>query len=78
MHVISDVEVTEIHDERPLDKRESPLPYAFSKSYDWPIWVELTNGSLYGCDLVIEATGVVPNSALWKRDCPEVTFRLIY
>ncbi|EJW83408.1 pyridine nucleotide-disulfide oxidoreductase [Wuchereria bancrofti] len=35
----------------------------------WPLYVELTNGKIIGCDLMIEATGVQPNSDLWARDC---------
>lgn len=27
----------------------------------WPLYVELTNGKVYGCDLVVSATGVSPN-----------------
>ncbi|OZC10084.1 pyridine nucleotide-disulfide oxidoreductase [Onchocerca flexuosa] len=35
----------------------------------WPLYVELTNGEIIGCDFMIEATGVQPNSDLWARDC---------
>ncbi|MCP9261317.1 Pyridine nucleotide-disulfide oxidoreductase domain-containing protein 1 [Dirofilaria immitis] len=38
-------------------------------SGSWPLYVELTNGEIIGCDLMIEATGVQPNSDLWARDC---------
>lgn len=31
---------------------------------NWPIYVELTNGKIIGCDLIISATGVIPNSNL--------------
>lgn len=27
---------------------------------EWPLHVQLTNGSVYGCDLVLSATGVLP------------------
>ena len=27
---------------------------------DWPVYVEMTNGKIYGCDLVVSATGVTP------------------
>lgn len=30
---------------------------------DWPIFVELTNGKIYGCDFIVSATGVVPNTS---------------
>lgn len=29
----------------------------------WPIYVELTNDKVYGCDFLVSATGVVPNTA---------------
>jgi len=28
----------------------------------WPIYAKLTNGKIIGCDLIISATGVIPNS----------------
>lgn len=28
---------------------------------DWPVYVELTNGEIYGCDLVVSAVGVEAN-----------------
>ncbi|XP_048358325.1 pyridine nucleotide-disulfide oxidoreductase domain-containing protein 1 isoform X2 [Sphaerodactylus townsendi] len=27
----------------------------------WPVYAELTNGKVYGCDFIVSATGVVPN-----------------
>ena len=27
----------------------------------WPLYIEMTNGKVYGCDLVVSATGVSPN-----------------
>ncbi|XP_069084629.1 pyridine nucleotide-disulfide oxidoreductase domain-containing protein 1 isoform X2 [Pleurodeles waltl] len=27
----------------------------------WPVYIELTNGKIYGCDFIVSATGVVPN-----------------
>ncbi|XP_018425822.1 PREDICTED: pyridine nucleotide-disulfide oxidoreductase domain-containing protein 1 [Nanorana parkeri] len=34
---------------------------AASGTVEWPVYVELTNGKVYGCDFIISATGVVPN-----------------
>ncbi|XP_068247237.1 pyridine nucleotide-disulfide oxidoreductase domain-containing protein 1 [Palaemon carinicauda] len=31
-------------------------------STEWPVYVELTNGKVYGCNFIVSATGVVPNS----------------
>lgn len=32
----------------------------FSTGKQWPVYVQLTNGNIYGSDLVINATGVKP------------------
>jgi hypothetical protein len=44
--------------------------------------VQLTNGCVYGCDLVLSATGVRPNSELWANVCKvcfcEISFYFIY
>lgn len=36
--------------------------HSISGSDDWPVFVELTNGRVYGCDLIVSAIGVVPNA----------------
>ena len=36
---------------------------------EWPVYVHLTNGKTYGCDLVVSATGVIPNSDVVKIKC---------
>lgn len=30
---------------------------------EWPVYVKLTNGRIYGCDVVVSATGVTTNTA---------------
>jgi small subunit ribosomal protein S18b len=32
------------------------------ESESWPVFVRLSNGKVYGCDFVVSATGVLPNS----------------
>lgn len=39
-----------------------------SSSGPWPIYVHLTNGKIYGCDFIVSATGVVPNSSLFAKN----------
>jgi pyruvate/2-oxoglutarate dehydrogenase complex dihydrolipoamide dehydrogenase (E3) component len=34
---------------------------------EWPLAVQLTNGKIYGCDLIICAIGVIPNTELVKN-----------
>lgn len=34
----------------------------------WPVYVKLTNGKIYGCDLVVSAIGVEPNVDLWRDE----------
>ena len=53
-----------------LSKR-SETKRASSKA--WPVYVELSNDKIYGCDIVVSATGVIPNGdlispALFARD----------
>jgi hypothetical protein len=42
----------------------------------WKVFVELTNGRVYGCDLVVSATGVVPNGDKIKVMAPAELLRL--
>lgn len=42
------------------DTEGSLLPPSFGIC-DWPVYIELTNGEVYGCDFVICATGVEAN-----------------
>lgn len=37
-----------------------------SKDKEWPAYVVLTNGKTVGCDFVVSATGVVPNTHLFE------------
>ncbi|KAM5170402.1 pyridine nucleotide-disulfide oxidoreductase domain-containing protein 1 isoform 2-T2 [Mantella aurantiaca] len=39
----------------------SPENSTTSGTVEWPVYVELTNRKLYGCDFIVSATGVVPN-----------------
>jgi hypothetical protein len=34
----------------------------------WPVYVELTNDKVYGCDLVISATGVIPSVEMFTKN----------
>lgn len=38
----------------------------------WPVYVELSNGKVYGCDLIVSATGVVPNTSVFRSLDPEM------
>lgn len=40
----------------------NPLRSNSSAEGSWPVYVQLTNGKTYGCDFVVSATGVVPNT----------------
>ncbi|KAJ9595969.1 hypothetical protein L9F63_012862, partial [Diploptera punctata] len=33
-----------------------------SDDESWPVYVHLTNGKVYGCDFIVSATGVMPNT----------------
>lgn len=63
VHVEYKVEVKVIHtaeDFVATAMTESSLPGFIQDQ--WPVYVELTNGQVYGCDFVVSATGVVPNT----------------
>lgn len=34
----------------------------FDPTEQWPVYAQLTNGKIIGCDLIVSATGVTPNS----------------
>ena len=35
-----------------------------SEDISWPVYVELSNGKIFGCDFVVSAIGVTPNVEL--------------
>ncbi|MFH4975076.1 hypothetical protein AB6A40_001785 [Gnathostoma spinigerum] len=39
---------------------------------EWPLYIRLTNGQAIGCDIVIQATGVEPNSGMWRNECDKL------
>ncbi|KAM5262957.1 pyridine nucleotide-disulfide oxidoreductase domain-containing protein 1 [Ctenodactylus gundi] len=43
----------------PKDKRNKSVT---TDNEAWPVYVELTSGKLYGCDFIVSATGVTPNT----------------
>ncbi|XP_005090885.1 pyridine nucleotide-disulfide oxidoreductase domain-containing protein 1 [Aplysia californica] len=66
VHVEHQVEVRQILSQDDLDRlqasgeKQSLSPEGWTDHPSWPAYVELTNGKIYGCDLVVSATGVVP------------------
>jgi len=51
------------------DSSFSSLPLSFTpwaflsfSEGSWPVYIQLTNGKTFGCDFVVSATGVVPNT----------------
>jgi len=38
-----------------------------SNESQWPVYVELTNGKIFGCDFVVSAIGVMPNVELFVK-----------
>ncbi|XP_078365862.1 pyridine nucleotide-disulfide oxidoreductase domain-containing protein 1-like isoform X2 [Oculina patagonica] len=45
-------------------QKESPLPWTTDSitDCDWPVYIQLSNDKIYGCDLVVSATGVIPST----------------
>ncbi|XP_031558778.1 pyridine nucleotide-disulfide oxidoreductase domain-containing protein 1-like, partial [Actinia tenebrosa] len=52
---------------------ETPFPRnkcLYEESTQWPVYVKLTNGKIYGCDVVVSATGVTTNTAPFISNAP--------
>ncbi len=39
--------------------------FSIEGNSEWPVFVELTNGKVYGCDFIISATGVIPTTNMF-------------
>ncbi len=44
---------------------------------DWPLQVKLSNGHIYACDLVISATGVLPNTEFMRQSDKHTPFVML-
>lgn len=66
VHVIYKVEMKKI-----LEDNEKVVPVEGSpySEGNWPLYIELSDGQIVGCDLLVQATGVKPNSEMWKAQC---------
>ncbi|KAK7491524.1 hypothetical protein BaRGS_00017163 [Batillaria attramentaria] len=66
VHVEYNVEVTRVMTIQEVAQAGlnplEPESLATSMNSEWPVYVELTNGQVYGCDLVVSATGVAPHT----------------
>ncbi|KAG8238483.1 hypothetical protein J437_LFUL004946 [Ladona fulva] len=73
-------EISKVLTPEEVSKENIPITDLFSgdqnKEIKWPVYVMLTNGKCVGCDLVVAATGVVPNSSSFinvlngPKSCP--------
>lgn len=54
VHIEYECEVEAILDESMMEEH--------NLTDEWPVYVQLTNGKIIGCDLIISATGVTPNT----------------
>ncbi|KAA0721168.1 Pyridine nucleotide-disulfide oxidoreductase domain-containing protein 1 [Triplophysa tibetana] len=59
-HIEYECEVEKIYSQQ--DFLMSDLNKDNSKLGMWPVYVHLNNGMVYGCDFIVSATGVVPNT----------------
>ncbi|KAL5010043.1 hypothetical protein ScPMuIL_012348 [Solemya velum] len=54
-----EVEVRSVYS---AEGEETVLSSTINPNAAWPVFVELTNGRVYGCDLIVSATGVLPST----------------
>ncbi|KAG7175640.1 Pyridine nucleotide-disulfide oxidoreductase domain-containing protein 1-like [Homarus americanus] len=59
----TEVEIRKILE--PVDVRQpgKTITTLNSEEGEWPVYVELTNGKVYGCDFIVSAIGVTPNTS---------------
>ncbi|XP_009299251.1 pyridine nucleotide-disulfide oxidoreductase domain-containing protein 1 isoform X1 [Danio rerio] len=60
IHIEYECEVEQIYTQQELLQSEHSTKTA--ELGVWPAYVQLTNGKIYGCDFIVSATGVVPNT----------------
>jgi len=62
-------EVNAIFDRKEyLNKVVSKDIEATTDKEEWPAYVQLTNGKIYGCDFIVSATGVTPNVQIFTKN----------
>ncbi|KRY46015.1 Pyridine nucleotide-disulfide oxidoreductase domain-containing protein 1 [Trichinella britovi] len=57
-----------------LNLKDEVLPSDFAEIDSWPVYVQLTNDKVYGCDFIVNAIGVEPNTYPWVT--PENDFKV--
>jgi len=65
VHIENNCEVESVMKHQEFVKRRlhcAKLPEQFKVEDQWPLYVELTNGQIFGTDLIVSATGTIPNS----------------
>lgn len=55
-------EVFSLEDLQERKLKADEIGEAYQNVKQWPVYAHLTNGKLYGCDFIVSATGVIPNS----------------
>ena len=41
--------------------------HTLSSNQEWPVYIKLNNGHIYGCDFIVSATGVEPNTKCFSN-----------
>ncbi|CAF1576603.1 unnamed protein product [Adineta steineri] len=69
VHIEYEVEVKNILTPEQYQQRQHPienLPVS-QEEQQWPVYVELTNGKMFGCDFIVSAIGVTPNVEMFLK-----------
>lgn len=53
-------------------------PASYKEADDWPVYITLNNGKMFGCDFVISATGVTPSVPEIKVTQTNCNITIIY
>ena len=73
--VETEVEIVKVMNSEEFKPLKRPLDQLKDKDEgnDWPVFVELTNGKIYGCDFIVSATGVMSNGDHFGKDLFELS-----
>ncbi|KAI1305809.1 Pyridine nucleotide-disulfide oxidoreductase domain-containing protein 1 [Halotydeus destructor] len=69
VYLESEVQVKAIFKKNDLPHELEPLIVneTLHATVPWPVFVQLTNDKIYGCDFIVSATGVTPNSEIFSK-----------
>ncbi|KAK3880324.1 hypothetical protein Pcinc_015203 [Petrolisthes cinctipes] len=63
----TEVEVARVMEPAEFNKEGKTLTLLHDNEEEWPVYAELTNGKVYGCNFIVSAIGVTPNTSEFTK-----------